>query len=153
MQAYVTKWLLDIAAKSAPAAPNLDDPRTLRYGILYCYGALFDLLSCKNVMLTAAQQSKLQPTMTMLLEYGRRRAALSLVNSSCNWRAKPKHHMMKHLAEDAAESWVNPCVCWTFAEENFVGQIARHAMRTHRSTTVSSTVHRYMIRYHVQLHS
>ena len=111
MQADVTKGLLEIFANSTPAAPNLDDPRTLRYGILYCYDALFDLSSCKNVMLTAAQQSKLQPTMTMLLECGSRRAALSLGSSSCNWRWKPTHHIMKHIAEDAAESWVNPGVC------------------------------------------
>ena len=150
MQAHVTKWLLEIAATSAPPAPSLDDPGTLRYGILYGYDALFDLLPSKNVMLTPAQQSKLQSTMAMLFEYCSRRAALSLRNSICNWRLKPESHMMKHLAEDAAESYVNPGVWWTFADESVVSQIARMALRTHRSTTVRSTVHRHMIRYHLR---
>ena len=37
-----------IAATSAPPAPSLDDPGTLRYGILYGYDALLDSFKQKR---------------------------------------------------------------------------------------------------------
>ena len=63
------------------------------------------------------------------------------------WKLKPKHHMFAEMAEYQAPSLGNPSAFWNYADEDFVGWVAKLASSKGGPTSAATTAKKVLEKY------
>ena len=101
---------------------------------LWGYCEMMSIFHRNPQWLDDSQLSALADARTAALHCNAMLSSAALEAGRAIWPMKPKHHLLDHMVREALASRQNPCWCWTFCDEDFIGCIHRLAVKSHRTT-------------------
>ena len=145
----VAQWLADISAEIASVAPG-DRHKAARANCLWGYVSSLNVLKDAPLILSDEVAADLEICRrAALYSHG----ALSWAAGQCGagtWLTKPKMHMYDHCLRLAQHERLNPMFWWCFADESFVGLVAKLAKLCHAGSALEdSIVERWIIQFDV----
>ena len=140
---YVIGWLAQRthdASMRRPADRHLKNVSV----VLYALADFFHVCETADRYFTDAQATQLWRAGSLFLAVYSGLAAEAVKDKVHAWQIVPKHHYFCHLILESYAGRLNPAYHHCFADEDFVGQVARSTCKLHRNTLSRQVCQRYL---------
>ena len=133
------------------------DENSLIASVIWGWLRIIDVCEAAPMFLNESQKNEIEIARSAALLSHQRLSNNAIANGSQLWRCIPKLHYLDHMLRGGCEHSVssaspapfrNPIHGWCFADEDFIGRVARIARR---SSNMSNLVHRYLLRLHLMV--
>ena len=114
----------------------------LRLGVAQALCEMYDLFAGASLFLSDAARAQLEQLSIVFMAMYGRLSVEAITQGIRMWKMSPKFHLQQHICEH--QSWVNPRVAWTYADEDLQRLLKGVATSCHPLNTAHMVLHKWL---------
>ena len=143
-KAAATRHLAEFAWELAKKHDSNSTHDRMRTAVCQLLVEFYNILNTEGAFLSQDGKKRLSQCSVSLCKLYAKLSRASEESHVKSWKAQPKLHLFLHACQHQAPVYGNPRCCWTYSDEDLVGQMIEVARTCHPSTMSATALFKWV---------